>query len=106
MTQTSLMDTEPVVNPTSKTVADLDYFMWNTSIVKLTKTKKTDKSEYVVNVIMKDGVEYRMPNGVLLQCQKLKKADERIVAFKVLREGIGKEDTSYTVLPLYEIPKV
>lgn len=104
MVQKTLMQAEPIKSEAKLTVADLPYFLVDSVIETLTK-KRQDESEYEINAIIKDGVEYRMPNKVLLQCKKIKAELPKTIAFKVLRKGTTKTDTEYTIVPLESIPE-
>jgi len=50
--------------------------------------------------IIKDGVEYRVPNSVLKQLREQLDANPSLTEFKVSKKGKGL-NTDYTVIPIF-----
>ena len=56
--------------------------------------------EYKINVVVVHGLDYRVPDSVLIQLQELLKKYPTLEFFNVMKTGSGVNDTRYNVIPL------
>lgn len=75
-----------------------------TSDVVETKTYGEGAGAFTIDVIVVDGVDYRVPVSVLGQLKVLTLAEDvkPFEYFRVLKVGTTIQDTKYTVIPLYD----
>lgn len=102
--QKTLMEATPIITEKKyKNISELPYFLATVNTENV-KDKKQDGTPFEVNCVVVDKKYYRIPNKVLKACQLMKQENPTIVAFRVMRTGTTKEDTSYTPIPLMQIP--
>lgn len=83
----------------TKTIADLDSVPIDIEFHKNETREKQDGSKYKISYIVYEGEEYRVPNSVLEQIQKIIKVKPKTTKIQVVKEGEGLK-TSYTTIPL------
>lgn len=83
---------------TTKNISDLDKVNVNLDLEEREYTDKDGKI-FKVQVIVIDGIDYRVPQSVLKNLQTLIEDDPSITEIKVRKKGSGM-NTSYTVIPL------
>lgn len=82
----------------SKNITDLEVVSIHQEI-KTEVRKNMNDEEYKISFIVVNGEEYRVPLSVLDQLKKLIENKPNIEAFKVIKEGEGK-NTKYQVIDL------
>ena len=81
-----------------KLISDLESV--NSSIEFTTETRKDrDDKDYIVNFIVVEGIEYRVPISVIEQLKGIIEAKPELETFKVSKTGTGM-GTKYQVIPL------
>ena len=86
---------------TTKNISDLTEV--NVDVLIVSKVyKEGTPDEYTIDVIEKDGEDYRVPPSVLgaLQSMLLDKRTMNMKKFMVNRTGTTQTDTKYSVVPL------
>ncbi len=83
-------------------IADLEKFDISEPIEERTGTDKDDK-EFVYNVLVRDGIEYRVPNSVLKTLKGILAANvkhkKEVTTFSVEKSGEGM-NSEYQVISL------
>ena len=80
--------------PKQKKITELEAVSVNEKVFHETR-KDTNGEDYDVNFIVREGIEYRVPNSVITQVQELIKSDN-LKTFKVLKTGEGLK-TKYSI---------
>lgn len=88
----------PPVNKT-KNIADLPYVSTKVEIKQTEPKTNKDGSTFQYYYIEFKGEQYRVPKTVITALQTALKFNPKLEFFKVKREGVGKDDTKYTVEP-------
>jgi len=79
-------------------IVDLDKVSVSEEIATKEYTKE-DGEEFSIDVIEREGKEYRVPKSVVKQLKEHRKANPKLEFFRVTRSGQGMK-TEYTVIPL------
>ena len=79
-------------------VADLATVSVNLDLQEQTKQDK-DGKDFTYKYILVEGKEYRVPGSVIGQIKELLKKFPNIENVTVMKQGEGKNDTRYTVIP-------
>jgi len=79
-------------------VADLATVSVNLDLQEQTKQNK-DGKDFTYKYILVEGKEYRVPGSVIGQIKELLKKFPNIENVTVMKQGEGKNDTRYTVIP-------
>ena len=82
-----------------KNIAELDKVDMDLMTEKRT-LKEGQPDEYVSDVVIIDGADYRVPKSVFAQLQLHLLQKPTLKSFKVIKTGTGIEGTKYTVVPL------
>lgn len=96
---TTLRETaQAYMPPQTKNIVELDIVPVDVDLESREGTDKDGKA-YQYNVLVQNGVDYRVPNSVLNQLQEQLKANSKLSTCKVTKKGEGL-NTVYTVIPL------
>jgi hypothetical protein len=84
---------------TTKNIADLKEVDIN---LQLEDRSGVDKKgvEFKYRVIIVNNEEYRVPNSVIANLKAILQKKPTLKKFSVAKQGTGKDDTKYTVIPL------
>jgi hypothetical protein len=80
-------------------IADLPEITVDTPILDDGKGQDKNGKEFTYKYIIKDEIEYRVPDSVISQLKDQMEANPNLVKFKVKKTGDGML-TKYTVLPI------
>jgi len=83
-----------------KNIADLSEVSTDFELREETGKNKETGEEFKYNYIDVNGEKYRIPGKVLGDLKVILKENQNLQKFKVVKTGIGKSDTKYTVIPL------
>lgn len=84
---------------TTKNIADLKEVDVSLPLESRDGTDSSGK-EFKYKVIVKDGIDYRIPSSVIGNLKAILEKKPNMKKFSVIRQGKTKDDTKYTVIPL------
>ena len=99
--QYSAVNYQPQTANKTKNICELNKVSTKSELIDDNWTDKAGK-EVKQQVIVVDGVKYRVPKTVLEQLQTILKFKHDLEYFKVSKTGTTKDDTQYKVEPVFQ----